>query len=394
MTVRKKQRQLRVGILAPPLPSYIRDIYRGVLHYARREANWAMRAFPSSGRVPTPNSPELPIDGMIAHIGDRKAATAIRRLNVPCVNISARRNDLGFPCVWPDNEAIGRMAAEHLVGLGLRHFAYLGYGDAYFADVRGDAFSDVVREHGFDCIRADNAGDASRTITNVSWLVRWLGKLPLPCGVFACGDSIGASVLEACERASLHVPEDVAVVGVDDEESLCPFTNPPLSSIPMPGYQMGFQAAALLAKLMQGGSDPEQPTLIDVPPLRSRQSTDVIAVDDPLVSRAVGFIREHARKEPITTAEVAGAMGTPRRTLDRRFMRALGWSPKHQIDRVRLERLQWYLVETDVSVKQIWIEMGFSSPKEPARFLRRHTGMTPTEYRRAHSGGIRQHPPG
>ena len=388
-----KLHQFRVGILAPPLPSYVRDIYRGVLHYARREANWTMLAFPSSGQVRTARSPELEVDGMIAHVGDRKAAAAIRRLGLPCVNISARRNDLGFPCVWADNAAIGHMAADHLLGLGLRHFAYLGYGDAYFAEVRGDEFCEAIRERGLDCIRADKTKDASRTFVNTSWLIHWLRKLAQPCGIFTCGDSIAAAVLEACVRAGLRVPEDIAVVGVDDEETLCPFTAPPLSSIPMPGYQMGYQAAALLAELMRGGTPPKRPLLVDVPPLKARQSTDVIAVGDPLVSRAVRFIRARAQRDPITVAEVSAAMQTPRRTLDRHFVKALGWSPKHEIDRVRLERLQWYLSETDVTIKQIWIEMGFSSPKEPARFLRRHSGMTPTQYRRAHRVAATPAPP-
>ena len=122
-----------------------------------------------------------------------------------------------------------------------------------------------------------------------------------------------------------------------------------------------------------------------MPPLKVRRSTDIIATGDPLVADTVRLIRERAPHESVTVAELAAAMRTARRTLDRRFMRVLGRSPKAEIDRVRLERLQWYLGETNLSIKRIWLEMGFSSPREPARFLRRQTGMTPTAYRMLHS---------
>ena len=385
MSGMRKRRTLRVGILAPPLPSYVRDIYRGVLHYAYRDGKWLMRAFPSSGRVLLPQSKEFTVDGLIAYIADRAMADTIRALHVPCVNISAHVEDLGFPCVWPDNAAVGRMAASHLISLGLRHFAYLGPGGTYFAEQRGDAFCDLVRAHGFECMRVDRAGDPNRTVGDIKWLIRCLGKFPLPCGVFACDDHIGANVLEACERAHLRVPEDIAVVGVNDEETLCSFTNPPLSSIPQPGYQAGYQAAVLLDRLMHGKRPPRRHLVIPVPPLKVRRSTDIIATGDPLVADTVRLIRERAPHESVTVAELAAAMRTARRTLDRRFMRVLGRSPKVEIDRVRLERLQWYLGETNLSIKRIWLEMGFSSPREPARFLRRQTGMTPTAYRMLHS---------
>ena len=269
---------------------------------------------------------------------------------------------------------------------GFRHFAYCG--DARFAwsAARGEYFSLFIRGSGGTCAvyaaeKARTGGDAE-----TDGIARWLRGLPKPVAVFACYDARGQCVLDACRRAGLAVPEEVAVLGVDNDAVLCALSPPPLSSISLNTQRTGWQAAALLALMMGGGKVPAETQL--VPPLGvvTRQSTDVLAVDDPPVARALRYIREHAC-EGLGVSDVLRHCPMARRTLEARLKALLGRTPRAEIARVQMNRVKELLASTDLALAEIAGRAGFRHPEYLSVVFKRETGVTPGEYRKQHGAG-------
>jgi LacI family transcriptional regulator len=218
---------------------------------------------------------------------------------------------------------------------------------------------------------------------------RWLGSLRRPVGVLACNDLRGLHVLEACEHRGLRVPDEVAVVGVDDDALLCELSDPPLSSVISNPERIGYEAAALLDRLMAGEGAPFEEML--VPPLgvTTRLSTDVLAIDDERVVAAVRYIRANAC-HGISVGDVIDHVAMSRTTLDRRFLRYLGRSPQAEIRAAQLGRARELLAETDHPIHRIAELVGFKHTEYFHYAFRREYGRTPGRFRReARSAGHR-----
>ncbi len=215
-------------------------------------------------------------------------------------------------------------------------------------------------------------------------VARWLDSLPKPVAVLACNDIRGLQVLDACRRIDLAVPERVAVLGVDNDVVLCALADPPLSSIDQDLERIGYEAAALLDRLMAGEAPPEKPVLVAPQAVVTRLSTDVVAYDDPTVALALRLIRQHAC-EHIGIDFLAAHTGVSRRVLQRRFKTMTGRTLQEQILDVQLDRIKQMLAETDLKLDSIARKSGFNYIGYMCLFFKQRTGMTPGEYRRIHS---------
>jgi LacI family transcriptional regulator len=283
------------------------------------------------------------------------------------------------------------MAAAHLLERGLRNFAFCGFVDCPWSILREEVFAQALAAQGYACerrrIRLSNWMQRSNWIE--SWeheqplLSSWLKSLPRPVGVMACNDACGRSVLEACAAAGLHVPDDVAVIGVDNDELLCELSTPPLSSVSLNLENAGYEAAVLLDGLMAGRVRDRRVVLVEPVFVQTRRSTDVIAQDDPVVVKAIRFIRDHAAK-PVSVSDVVDGAGTSRRTLERRFLRAIGCSILVEITRCRIERAKRLLLETKLSCCRVGQVAGFSSIKTFNRAFRQMEKVTPKSFRLGH----------
>jgi LacI family transcriptional regulator len=213
-------------------------------------------------------------------------------------------------------------------------------------------------------------------------VAHWVEALPKPVGLMACNDIRGQQVLNACRDVEIAVPEDVAVLGVDNDDVLCDLSYPTLSSVVPDTRRIGFEAAALLERMIGGESPPQPLTLI--PPLGvvTRRSTDVLAIEDRHLARAVRFIREHAC-EGITVEDVLAHVPLSRSVFERRFDRLFGHTPKTEILRARLERIKQLLAETEMPLKLIALKVGFEHPEYLSVFFKERTGQTPGQYRAA-----------
>lgn len=373
-----------VALLIETTRSYGRDLLRGIRRYISEHGPWSvfmeLRAL-ESGAPPWLRSWKG--QGIITRTGSQKMADAIRRTRLPVVEVRATKLRHPFPFIGADNHAIGRMVAEHLLERGYNKFAVYSLDTEVFFEERIRAFTRMALDHGYFVV---NSPPHVRGERPQSWerhqaqLVRWLRALPKPIGIFACTDQLGFWLLDAAKRAGVAVPEEVAVVGVENDLSLCAMSTPPLSSVQLPGLSVGYAAAELLDKLMRGAKPPKKPILI--PPLEivTRQSSDIVAIEDQAVAQAVRFIREHAA-EPIDVEEVLDHVPLSRSSLERRMRAAIGRSPKAEILRVRLALIRRLLVETDLSLEAIARRAGFRHPQYLSMIFRRETGRTPGAFR-------------
>jgi LacI family transcriptional regulator len=374
-----------VALIVETSGIYGREILAGVSRYLRCHRRWSvfLEQRELGSRPPAWLFKEK-WDGILSRPTDPELAGIYREMKVPVVDLNDLHDELGLPWVCSDHAAMGRLGAGHLREKALRSFAYCGY--------RGEAWS-AKRQRGF-CEEAGPDGrevpvfeshlrgrGVARGDEDLNRMAQWLAGLPKPVGVMACNDVRGLDVLTACERAGLRVPDDVAVVGVDNEEIHCDFCHPPLSSVEPDAEVIGYRAAELLDALMSGQPPREQKIL--VPPLRvvSRPSTDVLAVSDELVKQAIRYIREHARSN-CRVQDLTAHFKVSRATLERRFRQALDRTPQDEIRHSQIDEIRKLLTGTNATLEHIAELCGFEHPEYLSVLFKRLTKQTPGEYRR------------
>jgi LacI family transcriptional regulator len=294
---------------------------------------------------------------------------------------SIRHRDI--PLVRIDDDEVGRVAAHHLLERGFVHFGYYGPPRELWAEHRRDAFTRAVTEAGAVCRHHEKPWKVSGA---TGWdraeaeLAEWLRQLPKPAGVMAASDRFGQRVIAAARRAAIKVPEELAIVGVDNDEAICEVCDPPLSSVVIDSVQQGYKAAALLHRMMRREPAPAEPLLIKPSGVRERQSTDILAIDDPMIADAVRFIRDHAC-EGIGVSDVLREVPLSRSVLQRRFRRIFGQTANDMIVSMRLRRAKELLIGTDLSIARIAEIAGFRYQRYLGSVFRKKLGVTPFRYR-------------
>ena len=390
----------RVALLVETSTEYGRGLLRGIVKYVRLHGPWEFSVAPGHFEHVLPKPSGWSGNGIIARIRSPEMASLIRLKGLPFVASSldeATSLSYGdcFGEIRTSSKAIAMMAAKHLQEQGLRQFAFCGFFGCPWSLRREKVFSEAVRLAGFPCstyhVRMANWLQSPKWMK--TWereqpgLMEWLKSLPKPVGLMACNDFCGFNVLQTCARAGLRAPEDVAVVGVDNDEMMCEVSSPWLSSVALDLEKAGYMAAKLLDDLMSG--KPCDGRLVKVEPTHvvARESTDVIVQQDPLVANALRFIRNHAGR-PIGVPEVAGGVGVCRRTLERRFSRAIGRSPLKEIARCRVDRAKRLLLETDLPQHRVATAAGFRGLKALNRTFREIEGIPPRCFREASKASL------
>jgi LacI family transcriptional regulator len=380
----------KVALLVETSLGYGRALLRGVVRYARLHGPWAFYITPGDLRQVLPKMEEWGGTGIIARIETPQMAKAVLASKLPVITLDLNQEQLApdnplsqLPEVCPDSHKAGRLAAEHFLERGFRHFAFVGvWGDLPWAVRRGEGFAERLREADMTC----NEFPVPQAAPNRRWgreqaiLGHWLRALPKPVGVLACDDDRGRQVLEACRIAGLQVPEDAAVVGVDNDELLCELSDPPLSSVALNAEQAGYEAAALLDGLMSGRIRKPRRILVEPFGVVTRRSTDVLAMEDRQVARALRLIQDNAARA-IGVVDVVLHVGCSRRTLELRFRQILGRSVNREIQQARLERARRLLAETNLSVGRVAEISGFGSANYLIRLFHRRVGLSPAAYR-------------
>lgn len=371
----------QVSLILETSIEYGRRILIGIAEYGRTHGHWRFMRGGAGGSLPARSADGIEGDGVIAHISTEAAARRVTSFGIPVVNISARLMNPPLPTIVSDDFHIGRLAAEHFIERGFQHFAYYGIDGYGFSIRRGDSFQQHVANHpGSTFSRFDVVYDPSWSKeAEHQQLKDWIASLPKPLAVFCCNDPKGLDVCELSQAGGFLIPEEVAVLGVDNDTIVCEFSDPPLSSVDLNLHQIGFRAAQLLDKLMQG-----EPYVAPAPvaPIGvvSRQSTDILSIEDREVASAIKYIRGNAHRQ-IQVEDVLKEVPINRRALERRFKKSLGRSPATELRRQRIEIAKQLLANTDHSMADIAGRAGFQYPQHMAVAFRQITGLTPSAYR-------------
>jgi len=381
--------RLRIALLIDSSRSYRRGLLRGIAAYARAYGPWSFCHHETVlGDSLPPQLRDWGGDGIIARTRDPRLIVELKRLNLPMVGKFGSREDCDVPMIDSDQRAVVRLAVDHLQERGFRSFAYFGFDDAKFTEKHCQYFLEYVAELGGRARVYE--GPPPKQVAEISSadeiqeregaIARWIRSLPRPVGLMAYNDRCAYQVLTACGSQGIAVPDEVAVIGVDNDEVLCELSDPPLSSVDPNAQRIGYETATLLHRLIRG--DPPQEGSVLVQPLGvvARESTDAVAIDDYQTAVAVRYIRRYAC-DGLQIKELLQNINISRSTLERRFAKYLGRSPRAEIARVQLRRVKELLTSTEFSLEKIAELAGFNYVESMCYLFKRSTGQTPGEYR-------------
>lgn len=359
------------------------EVLRGLARFSEHREPWDFRiagwgespqGIPSNGNK---------VDGLVVAIRDEQQERELLDSGLPCVNVSGTRTVRWLPTVVVDDEAIGKMVADYLAHQGLRRFAYCGNERWHFSAPRGKGFVDELKAAGYECECYESPRQLEGGVTEreLEELAGWLASLSHPVGIMTCNDIRARDVARACTRANLRVPDDVAIVGVDNDELLCSVTVPPLSSVDTGSQRIGYEAARLLERMMRGEPPPAEPVRIRPQEVVVRRSSDVVAVADEVVAEALRYIKRRVA-DGLTVGAVVSEMGVSRRLLERRFRKVLDSTVHDEIRRAQIDTARRLLVETDMPLAEVTKRCGFRYFSHFSQVCKEELSMPPGEYRR------------
>jgi LacI family transcriptional regulator len=337
---------------------------------------------------------ERVVAGIIGRFDNNRIANQVRRLKIPCVNIYLASEKPVLPVVYFDNLAAGRMAAEHLLERKFRYFGFCHRLGMYPSVQRREGFTERLREEGLECSVYDMPLYPSDPNSWIQWQVRmadWLYAIPKPAGIMACNDGYAQLILEAAKRSNVKIPDELAVIGADNDAPLCQISSPPLTSVPIDWQRLGYEAAGLLDRLMAGEPAPEKPFLLSPPSVVPRHSTDVLAIDDREVVTALRYISAHAI-EGIGIEDVLRQVPLSRSVLQRRFRKAMGHTIMDEIQDAKIRHAARLLTETDTPMNVIAFTSGFRHQQYMNAVFRRRLKKTPGQLRSEAKKGIAKPP--
>jgi len=395
MGVTRKQKRIPqtqdrplIGVLVDTSYKYGSSIVRGALRYANIKRRWLI--YKQLGLGLDENSEWPRFDGIICAAGPAWILDRALRVSKNVVYCSSTGDPNLCPIIGLDGIQTGMQAAEHLINCGLEHFAFYS-GNVGLRPSRLEGFRSVVEARGYTCeeirITHPHVG-TDRAPPQRLELVQWLTGLAKPVGIMAVDDWCALDIANACLEAKLAVPEQVAIVGVNNDDMLCEGGWPPLSSVEGDFSRMGYKAAELLERMLDGEvlKKEDRSNLLAPLGVVQRQSSNTLAVKDENLAKAIQFIREHAC-DPCTVNDVLRAVPVSRRWLEKLFVVQLGHTPHDEIARVRVETAQRFLRETTLKLSDIAFRCGYSELKRFHLAFRTITDTTPAAYRRAHRFG-------
>jgi LacI family transcriptional regulator len=360
-----------------------RRYFRGISRYLHERRDWSVLSLPYDQPDFAPQDVPQWADAVVMDLWSPRLQALAKHFRVPVVNLIQTVEPLPYPTVSVDNYEVGRLAFDHFRSLGLTHFAYLDW----------QAVDGPVRRQGFEQAAAD-AGMSDRLIEVPSLLSRsdWsqdvtrqadvFRQLPRPIGILCFADWLATLALQALHIADIAVPEEVAVMGVDDDEIICETALPSLTSVNTHTDRVGYEAARLAIDLAEGGSAPEGAQRVQPLGVIERMSTQVMATEDDDVAAALRHIGQHlAEGVSVTAQQIAELVIISRRGLDKKFIRELGHTVAEEIGRQRMRRVLQLLQSTDLKMVEIATRTGFRTISHLSRAVSQHTGRSPGAYR-------------
>ena len=380
----------QVAVLVETETSWGCSVIRGIADYALKHSHWNLLIGPHDheNRLALPDRWDG--DGIIARVSSRLQVDQIKEKGVPTVNVDDLFSDLSdVATVITDEDERANLALSHLLDKGFREFGFFAPPSNQYSKKRGEAFLAAVKEAGYGC---HNYRPGYRAGRKISWqeqqrrVERWLHSLPSPVAILAVDAPRARQLAEICHSANVRIPDEVAILAGDTDELMCDVLDPPISSIAIASQRIGHDAARLLDELIDGAETPPEPVLIPAIGVMSRQSTDVLAIDNPVIVDALRFIQLNADRG-IVVDDILRAVPISRRSMEMQFRHYLGRSPAEEIRRVRLEKGRELIARPDLSISEIAISCGFTNATRFGVAFRRRYGLTPLAYRKQLTSG-------
>ncbi len=371
-----------VALLIETSNQYTRELLHGVRAFIGQHGEWAIHLTEQGrGDLPPPWLANWKGDGIIARIENEAIERTVRAVGVPVVNVSAAGLAPDFPTVISDSAAVADLSSAHLLERGFEHFGYCGDDRFRWSAAHGRNFAASLERKDYRCsVFESTPEDFADWEREQRKLAAWIKWLPKPVGIMACYDIRGQQVLAVCRQLGFQVPDEVAVIGQHNDELLCELCDPPLSSVIPNPRRAGYEAAALLNRMLRGQSVNARTYAIAPIGVATRQSTDTVALNDRHIATAVRYIREHACRG-IDVQDVLRAVPMSRTLLERKFRKYLRRAPYEEILHQRLQRAKELLAGTDLPVAAIAERAGFSSSEYLSAAFKRQLGLNPRAYR-------------
>jgi len=395
-TRHKRTNDIKVAFVVPSISLNLRHILRGICRYTMVNTNWHLRIASGIPEHILPSLKKTGIDGMFAAIHSKEIMSDVSAMKLPCIGMDCLEVPKVMPYLTADSFQAGWLAAGHFLERGFKNFAYYSPSSYFWSIRRRDGFCQRVQKAGLAASVYDPAA-ASKKYDKYDWqsgrtwmkglegLVKWLYSLPKPVGLMACDDTIGYDLIEAAGESGVHIPEEVAVVGAFNDDILCNAARPPLSSVAINLELAGYQAAQLLNSIITGTKKMAgQSILAPATHVVTRQSSDIMAIEDTDVANAVNFIRKNFNSH-IQVADIVRVVACSRRSLETKFRAVLDRSIMKEVMRVRIGHIAALLLETNMSIDQIAKASTFDSVSHLIRVFKKHKGVPPSIFRKAHS---------
>ncbi|MEJ2054264.1 MAG: DNA-binding transcriptional regulator [Calditrichaceae bacterium] len=374
----------RIILLIESSREFGRQLIIGIARYSRLNGPWSFYKEQIGLKSSVPKLTNWKPHGIIMR--DSLIKDELIRLNIPTILV---QHDLSLsghvPAIITDSGLIAKMASEHLIERGFKNYAFFGFDHFEWSNGRKKYFCKYNAEAGFKTYVYNSPGKNE----DIDWEIEqqhvcdWLDTVPKPVGLMACNDDRAQNILDVCKRLGLRVPEDVAVIGVDNDPLVCETQDPPLTSIAMNVEKAGFEAAKLLDQMIDNPTIGNRQIHVSPTHIEQRQSSDILAVDDIEVAAALRFIRENARNK-ILVSDVVNATHVSRRTLEQRFKEAIHLSIYDKIRKVRVELITKMLLETDLPISHITSFFNFTDVEHISRYFKKEKGKGLREYRKLH----------
>ena len=374
----------KVAILYPSSVPWMARCLDGIRRYAHENGGWSLFTSPPTLRGAEESALTIHLmrgwdgDAIIASINDESELRAARKMRIPVVNLAGGSpKSYGVPRVLVNHFKSGRLAADHLLSRGLRNLAFFGWNGLWYSEQRRLGFTGRAAEAGLKCeafLRDAGAESSLPWHKRIAEVATWLNSLTHPTGIFAVTDYRARLLIEACHQAELRIPEDIAVIGMDNDETICEHSFPTLSSISRNSEQVGWEAAALAHSLMLGKCPPAADVILEPDGVIARQSTDMLYCEDSLIQQTLNYIRANL-KEPFNIEQLAEHLGVSKRTLETRFRRNLQSSPHSFITNLRVQHAQALMqLPKKLTIEELASECGFGTARALYKVFPRMTG--------------------
>jgi LacI family transcriptional regulator len=373
---------------------YSKSLMKGISTYSREFGPWLFCRMPLFHRETVGMDGilkwalEWGADGIIGQLYNDKEISKFVRAGIPVIAQDFKERFAEIPNITGAYHETGQLGADYFLKKGFTNFAFYGFSDIVWSRERSEGFEERIKStgHSVHYFEHKKARSTELWYYKPSSLSRWLKSLPKPIGLMACDDNQGQHITEACRHLGIRIPEEVAVLGVDNDEMICDLSDPPLSSIALDVEKGGYDTAKLLDHMIKHGIAEYHDIIVKPMQVITRYSTDIYATNDDHIATSLKFIHQNIDKN-LHVDEVVKQVPLSRRALEKRFLEITGYPVYKYIFNLRIEKFTQKLLDTDMSVFEIALDMGLTDSKNIARQFRQVKGCSPSVYRNKYGAG-------